>query len=91
MGSARSTQVMHIQWKSNIAINEYMAWLLGPTRGFFLRVCVGKGELQEDWWEVLDVGAGCRQAWPAQRAGVTISLCQGLHLKHMKMYSLRQR
>ena len=82
MGSARSTQVMHIRWKSNIAINEYMAWLLGPTRSFFLRVCVGKVKLQGDWRKVLDVGAGCRGAFPTQRAGVTIGLCQGLNLKH---------
>ena len=46
---------------------------------------MGKDELQGDWREVLDVGAGCRRALPARRAGVTIGLCQGLNLKQANM------
>ena len=49
---------------------------------------MGKGELQGDRREVLDVGAGCRQALPAQRTGAIIGLCRGLNLKHTKIYRL---
>ena len=34
---------------------------------------------------MLDVGAGCRQALPAQRASVANGLCQGLNLEHTKI------
>ena len=82
MRSAHSTQIIHVSWEVNTAITECMAWLLAHTRSFFLRVFVGKVKLQGDWRKVLDVGAGCRRAFPTQRAGVTIGPCQGLNLKH---------